>query len=60
MKRLLFYSLLTVVFLQIFISCTTDDFDKEIEKNTIEEYQNPNIYAEENEVTDPIVIPKRD
>ena len=60
MKRTLFYGLLTVVFLQFFISCTTDDFDKEIEKNTLEEYQNLNINAEEYDLTDPIVIPKRD
>ena len=58
MKRTLFYGLLTVVFLQFFISCTTDDFDKEMEKSAISESQNYNVT--ELDDTDPIVIPKRD
>ena len=58
MKRLLFYSLLTVVFLQFFVSCTTDDFDKEMEKSAISESQNVNVTDLDD--TDPIVIPKRD
>ena len=58
MKRILFYGLLTVVFLQFFISCTTDDFDKEMEKSAISESQNYNVT--ELDDTDPIVIPKRD
>ena len=53
MKKLLLFILVS-----FFISCTTDDFDKEMEKSTISEPQNYNVSDLDD--TDPIVIPKRD
>ena len=53
MKKLLLFILIS-----FFISCTTDDVDKEMEKSAISESQNYNVT--ELDDTDPIVIPKRD